>query len=204
MADLIVQRRSPLADVALDIREGAVSGDQRVSLTERPYMTMVGLRMDPSSPAAAAVERVLGTSLPRSCGQVTANAGHHLLWLGPDEWLLVSEPAPGTLLDALVDAVGDAHAAVVDLSANRTVLELSGPAARSVLGKGCPLDLHPRAFETDRAVATTLARIPLVLWQIGPDSYRLLPRSSFAQYVAAWLLDATREFGSDVRDSVGS
>ncbi|MEU4603859.1 sarcosine oxidase subunit gamma family protein [Kribbella sp. NPDC023972] len=204
MADLTVQRRSPLADLTLDLREGAVSGDRHVSLTERPYLTMVGLRVDPSSPAAAAVEGVLGTNLPRSCGQVTANAGHHLLWLGPDEWLIVSELEPGALLEALLDAVGDAHAAVVDLSANRTVLELSGPAARSVLSKGCPLDLHPRAFEAGRAVSTTLARMPLLLWQIGPDTYRLLPRSSFAQYVAAWLLDAMQEFGSGFRDGVNS
>lgn len=163
-------------------------------LTERPYLTMVGLRVDPSTPAAAAIERVLGTNLPRSCGQVTANGGHHVLWLGPDEWLVVSERTSGDLLDALTGAVGDAHAAVVDLSANRTVLELSGPAARSVLRKGCPVDLHPRAFEANRAVATTLARIPLLLWQIGPESYRLLPRSSFAEYVENWLLDAMEEF----------
>jgi sarcosine oxidase subunit gamma len=193
MADLTVQRRSPLADLTL-------SSDRHVSLTERPYLTMVGLRVDPSSPAAAAVEEVLGTNLPRSCGQVTADGAHHVLWLGPDEWLIVSEMAPGTLLDALTEAVGDAHAAAVDLSANRTVLELSGPAARSVLRKGCPVDLHPRAFEANRAVATTLARIPLLLWQVGPDAYRLLPRSSFAQYVACWLLDAMQEFASDFQD----
>ena len=54
----------------------------------------------------------------------------------------------------------------------------------------CPTDLHPRAFGPGRAVTTTLARVPLLLWQVGPQAYRLLPRSSFAEYVAAWLLDA--------------
>lgn len=201
MADVTVQRRSPLADLSPGIRG---SSDRQVSLAEYPYLSMVGLRVAPSSPAATAVEGVLGTDLPRSCGQVSANAGHHVLWLGPDEWLVVSELPPGTLVDELTGAVGDAHAAVVDLSANRTVLELSGPAARSVLRKGCPADLHPRAFEADHAVATTLARIPLLLWQIGPDSYRLLPRSSFAQYVALWLLDAMEEFDSGFQDGVTS
>jgi sarcosine oxidase subunit gamma len=33
---------------------------------------------------------------------------------------------------------------VVDLSANRTTFELTGPQGRAVLEKGCSLDLHPR------------------------------------------------------------
>jgi sarcosine oxidase subunit gamma len=127
-----------------------------------------------------------------------------VLWLGPDEWLIVSQRAPSDLHGALTDAVGEDHADVVDVSANRTVLELSGPAARSVLEKGCPVDLHPRAFGPGRAVATTLARIPLLLWQTGPHTYRLLPRSSFAQYVASWLLDAMQEFASDFDDGAVS
>ena len=83
------------------------------------------------------------------------------------------------------------------------MLELRGAAARPVLQKGCPLDLHPRVFAPGRAVSTTLARIPLILWQVGPDSYRLLPRSSFADYVARWLVDASQEYASDFRDGGG-
>jgi sarcosine oxidase subunit gamma len=204
MDKLTLQRRSPLADVALDVRERTVTGDRHVRLVETPYLTMISVRVDPDSPAAAAVEAVVGARLPRSCGQVTADGYHSVLWLGPDEWLIVSQVAPDTLLDALSEAVGDAHAAVVDVSANRTVLELSGPAARPVLEKGCPVDLHPRAFGPGRAVNTTLARVPLLLWQVGPDTYRLLPRSSFAEYVARWLLDAMQEFAADFGDAGGS
>jgi len=197
MDDLTLLRRSPLAGLDLDVTD-EVGGDRPVTVVERPYLTMVSVRLDPSSPAASAVGGLLGAELPRSCGQVTSAGAHHVLWLGPDEWLVVSTTAPRTLLGGLTDAVKGVHAAVVDVSANRTVLELSGPAARSVLEKGCPVDLHPRVFEPGMAVATTLARIPLLLWQTGPETYRLLPRSSFAEYVARWLLDAAREFGSDV------
>jgi len=68
-----------------------------------------------------------------------------------------------------------------------------------VLEKGCPVDLHPRAFGPGRAVSTTLARVPVVLWQTGETSYRLLPRASFADYVARWLLDAMVEFNAEFR-----
>ncbi|WP_277209914.1 sarcosine oxidase subunit gamma [Isoptericola croceus] len=204
MDDLTLQRRSPLADLADRMRDGAVTGSRHVRLAELPFWTMISVRVDPGSPAAAAVEGVLGADLPRWCGQVTAHGLDHVLWLGPDEWLIVSEVAPSDLHGALTDAVGEAHAAVVDVSANRTLLELSGPGARSVLEKGCPVDLHPRAFEVGRAVSTTLARVPLLLCQTGPDTYCLLPRSSFAQYVACWLLDAMQELGSDFQDGSAS
>jgi len=34
----------------------------------------------------------------------------------------------------------------------------------------------------------------VLLWQTGAAGYRLLPRSSFADYLARWLLDAMSEY----------
>ncbi len=73
------------------------------------------------------------------------------------------------------------------------MLELRGARARAVLDKGCPTDLHPVAFPIGRAITTTLGLVPLLLWRVDEDAYRLLPRSSFADYVARWLLDAMAE-----------
>ncbi|RHW25869.1 sarcosine oxidase subunit gamma family protein [Nocardioides immobilis] len=200
MAELTMMRRSPLAALARDLMDNAVTGERNVRVSEWRFTTMVSLRVDPTSAAADALEGVLGTTLPRSSGEVTSHGQHSVLWLGPDEWLVVSQMSADALVPALQECVAGAHAAVVDVSANRTVLELRGASALAVLQKGCPLDLHPRAFGPGQAVSTTLARIPLVLWQVGPDSYRLLPRASFAEYVARWLLDASLEFASTFRD----
>lgn len=204
MVDLDVLRRSPLDGVSAEIRNGTVVGTGSVSLLEQPFRTMVSLRVDPRSEAARTIEKVLGTGLPRACGDVTNADAHDVLWMGPDEWLVVTRVAEDILVDrlsaALVDlrATGvDAHAAVVDVSANRTVLELSGPTARAVLEKGCPADLHPRAFEDGTAIATTLARVPLLLWKVDNHLFRLLPRASFSPYVVDWLLDAMEEFETD-------
>jgi sarcosine oxidase, subunit gamma len=188
MADPTTLRRSPLAHLP------ASTGTDRVRLAELAFRAMVSVRLDPRSAAASAVEQALGAPLPRACGQVSLHGKHRILVLGPDEWLVVSDAEPGTVVEAVSGAVGDAHAAVVDVSASRTILELAGSSARAVLEKGCPVDLHPRAFRPGMAVTTTLARVPLILWQVRPDAYRLLPRSSFADYVARWLVDAMQEF----------
>jgi len=188
MADLTTLRHSPLEGLGN-------SGGEQVRLRELPFATMVSVRVDPNGAAAAALERALGTALPRTVGQVAEHGHHYALWLGPDEWLVISEVEPAPLVTTMSAAVEGAHASCVDVSANRTILELTGPAARSVLAKGCPTDLHPRALQPGMAVVTTLARVPLLLWQVDTETYRLLPRSSFADYTARWLQDAMTEFG---------
>ncbi len=171
----------------------AVTGARGVTLTERPFVTMVNLRVDPDSEVAGRLEQTLGTTLPRKCGDTTASGLHTVVWLGPDEWLVLSQAE--TVVAELWEALGEDPGSVVDVSANRTTLELSGPAARQVLEKGCPLDLHPRVFGPGQAVSTTVGPVPVVLWQVdGVPTYRLLPRSSFADYLVRWLIDAMSEY----------
>ncbi|MDQ4053288.1 MAG: sarcosine oxidase subunit gamma [Actinomycetota bacterium] len=196
MADLTLGlttlRRSPLAHLAE--RLAAASDPSVACLAEMPFLAMVSLRVDPASPAAARVAAVLGGPLPLACGEVTSTISHDAIWLGPDEWLVVATTDAAAMADQLMAAVGEEPGLALDVSANRTVLELTGPRVREILEKGCPVDLHPRAFGPGHAVSTTLARVPVLLWQTGDTSYRLLPRSSFADYVARWLLDAMVEF----------
>ncbi|WP_100501801.1 sarcosine oxidase subunit gamma [Geodermatophilus chilensis] len=194
MADPTTLRRSPLHHLHDRLQAERVAGERGVALRELPFLGMVSIRVEPGSVASARLGERLGAALPEACGQVTSSGPHSALWLGPDEWLVVSEADPGALAADLRDALAGDRGAVVDVSANRTVLELSGPAAREALEKGCPVDLHPRSFGPGRAVATTLGPVPVLLWQTGGTTYRVLPRSSFADYVARWLLDAATEY----------
>lgn len=199
MADHTAWRESPLAHLYLD-PEGLLA-EADTSLREVPYLTMVGIRVDPGGPAGARLATVLGAALPDRCAATSSHGPHTALWLGPDEWLVVSTDEPEALTEALVDALGDSSGAVIDVSANRTTLELSGPHAREALEKGCAADLHPRRFHPGMAITATVGPVPLLLWQTTPDTYRLLPRSSFAAYLVAWLRDALLEFGlhEDIR-----
>ncbi|TMU96637.1 sarcosine oxidase subunit gamma family protein [Streptomyces sp. DASNCL29] len=186
-------RTSPLAHLADRMRAAAATGTRGVTLAERPFLSMVNLRLGPASEAACRVEKTLGAPLPRECGHTAASGPHTAVWLGPDEWLVLSEEPIDTA--ELRQALAGDPGSVVDVSANRTTLELSGSAARQVLEKGCRLDLHPRAFGPGRAVSTTVGPVPVLLWQLDDaPTYRLLPRSSFADYLARWLIDAMREY----------
>jgi sarcosine oxidase subunit gamma len=110
--------------------------------------------------------------------------GREVLWLGPDEWLVLG----GTEAD-FPDA-----AAAVDVSANRVVFELAGSAARDVLSHGCSVDLHPSVFGPGRCAQTLLARAQVILQQTDDETFRIFVRPSFAPYVCAWLEDAMAEY----------
>lgn len=196
MAETSTLRRSPLSHLHDRMIAASVTGDRAVSVTETPFLAQVSLRVEPGTAAAARLGTVLGGALPDGVGRTMTAGTLGVAWLGPDELLVVAQADPQSLTAALSEALGSDRGAVVDVSANRTVLELSGPGARSVLEKGCPVDLHPRAFGPGAAVATTLGPVPLLLWQTAPATYRLLPRTSFADYVARWLMDAMTELGS--------
>ncbi len=172
-----------------------------VTLTELRYLSQVDLRVDPAGSAAARIEAVLGHPLPGP-NRVAGDPGERAApWLGPDEWLVVAPDGAGAeLITQLDEALAGDRGCVVDVSANRTTIVVSGPSARDLLEKGCTLDLHPRSFTAGHCAQTTFARGQLILWQTAPEQspsgpeYRLLLRPSFADYFAAWLLDAAEEF----------
>lgn len=199
--DVAHLRRSPLHDWQQKLRDAEARGTRAVSARELPFITMVSLRAEPGGALYARLGAELGLTLPVDCGQTAQSPGsdaerHTALWLGPDEWLVTSTGDPDGWASTLQALLGSDPGSVVDVSANRTVVELSGPSARSVLEKGCPADLHPRAFGPGTAISTSLGPVPLLLWQTGDQTYRLLPRSSYADYLARWLLDAMTEFAS--------
>ncbi|NGN92007.1 sarcosine oxidase subunit gamma [Nocardioides sp. KC13] len=176
--------------------DAGVTGAFGVRLREEQFLTMVGLRVAVGSPDRARLAKIVGAELPARCGEVATGHDVVVLWLSPDEFLVISQSVAGsTLVSYLRAGLSEGGAAaVVDLSANRTTLRLEGPSAQAVLEKGCPLDLHPRVFAPGTAVATNIGRVPVILWKVDLDSYRILPRSSYADYLGRWLVDAMAEF----------
>jgi sarcosine oxidase subunit gamma len=191
-------RTSPAALLRAAFETGSVRGV--VELGEVTFLTMVGIRVGRDTDAGRRIASVTG-GLPAGSGGVSGTGETAVLWLGPAEFMVVApmeahDSLGGDLIPALREALADGEGQVVDLSANRTTFELTGPRSRAVLEKGCSLDLHPRVFKAGTALSTEIGNIPVVLWKTGEESYRLFPRASFADFLGRWLLDAMREYAS--------
>lgn len=189
----MTMRNSPLGHRSAELAATPAA----VHLREVPFLAQLDLRLDAEGPSAQDVGATLGTRLPSQPNTTGRSGDLDVLWLGPDEWLVVAPGgAPEELEASLRLALGTQDGIVVDVSAQRTVIEISGPRAREVLAKGCSLDLHPSVFTQGRCAQVLLARAQVLLLSRGGDvpTYWLLVRASFATYVADWLLDASLEY----------
>lgn len=193
MADTASQARSPLAG-----HTGVPGGPHQAGLVLRELLglSLINLRGDADKAFAGHVETVLGTAPPATPNTTARTEGLALIWLAPDEWLAVSLDADSTGLCArLEEAMSRVHHAVVDLSDNYAVIEVSGHAARWVLAKGWPQDLHPSVFKPGDCSQGLLGRSQIILEHTGEDAYRLFVRPSFAAYLWDWLVDAAADVG---------
>ena len=164
-----------------------------VELTELAPARQIGVRLRPPFPAYLA-----GLPLPLEANRVAAMGPVRVLWLGPDEWLVVADGDAPDLLPRLERAVMDRRAAVSDLSSSRIIVQIAGSRARELLEDGCGLDLHPRAFGPGQCAQTLLARVPVILDPVGEaPHYRVLVRRSYARWLIDWLIDAAAQFTAD-------
>lgn len=193
MADTLTPR-SPLQHYASRFSQLPESAN----LAEEPFVALVALWVDPLSDVGRAAARALGLdTLPTAPSTVVAASESTVIWLGPDDFLVRSTRLAAEELELrLREVVSGNGGAAVDVSAQRTTLRLRGAHARDVLAKGCAIDLHPKVFGPGAAVQTMLARANVILIPLADNGtdYRILVRSSFAGYLAEWLLDAAGEF----------
>ena len=191
------QRQGVLDHHHLDARITDSRGDAGIALCERRFRAKINLRGKPAKPFLDAVTEVLGVSPPKM-PNTTANVKNiTALWLGPDEWLVVGAPEGEDALAASLRAALDGqHYSVTDVTEGRTIIGLSGPHARDVLMKGCPIDIHPREFKAGDCAQSTLAKANIILHQVSDDpSYDIYVERSFASYLWDWLEDASLEYG---------
>ena len=141
------RRESPLAGVG---SQPVVGDAATVCLAERPFLGQLNLRGDIASPAFVdAVTGVLGGPLPVKPNTVADHGEVRVFWLGPDEWLIVGPPgSQGRIAQELCDALEGEHRSIIDVTANRVALELSGRGRFDLLAKGCSIDLHPRRWSS--------------------------------------------------------
>jgi sarcosine oxidase, subunit gamma len=191
MPDVVME--SPLAGIARLGQRVLVVDGKSCALSEVPFVEMLNLRGDSGAARIAqAVWSVTGLALPTVPNTASLSAQRQLLWLGPDEWLLKLQDGQGDAVEsALRSALQGQHFSVVQVGDGNTTLTVKGPAAADLLSRGCPLDLHPRAFPAGALAQSHIAKAgATVLCLEAATSFELTVRRSFADYLFRWLCEA--------------
>lgn len=188
-------RRSALTDYADRFAALSAAAQGDLAVRELPFLSQVNFRADPKD--ASLMQRIAtslgGLALPVVPNTVTPRGDRRALWLGPDEWLIVGPDGKrGAFQDALRVGLAGTFGSIVDVSANRTLLEVRGVKARDLLAHGVHIDLDERAFGPGHCAQTLLAKAHVIIeCREDESAFDVFIRSSFACYVADWLLDAS-------------
>ena len=143
-----------------------------------------------------AIKAATGCNFPPAANHFETAGERHIVWLGPDEYLLLCESGKEKALhDTLTSTIKTSHFAITDVSDSLCALSLSGAAVRDVLAKGCSLDFLPSKFGAGRCAQSLLAHAGITLMALPDDAFILICRTSFAPYVHDWLVDAALEYG---------
>jgi len=143
------------------------------------------------------VEKIIGMSLPKEADNISVKEKITLLWLGPNEWLLVSnveiakESNIYELEQVLFDRISKTNlGAVTNVTDHFTIFSLSGSNIFEVLSKGCPYDFDSENFSDNKVVQTILNHIDVTIHRKSKNDIDLYVRRSFADYLWNWLKDS--------------
>lgn len=175
--------------------------DTNIQLQEISDLSLFRIEVDPSSVAARRLEKVLGVSFPELPGQVSGDALARYILYGTRQvvaclyvqegiYLVVTRVDPVKLGRALTSALGSDDGLVLDVSVNRTVLNLSGPAAADVISRVATFDMASGVFEPGQAMSCTVSDARIMLWRIDELEYLMVPRASDTAPFLVTILDA--------------
>lgn len=148
---------------------------------------MVAVRGDLTDERLSAAARaVAGVPVPAPL-RIEGSSARGAAWMAPDE-LLLFVPRDGVLaaLSHLEEALAGTHHLALDVSDLRVCIQLDGPAAREVLSKLSPADLHPDAFGPGVFRRTHLGQVAAGIWLEG-EGARVVCFRSVADYALALL-----------------
>lgn len=143
-----------------------------------------------------AIKKLTGRVPPAQRTVNECKDGRKVLWMSPDELMIVTEYASvNDDLAKLTEALAGEHALAVNVSDARAMFRVSGDLAREVIGKLSPVDMG--AFATGELRRTRLAQVAAAFWLTEAGEFELVCFRSVAQYVFDLLSVAAQE-GSEV------
>jgi sarcosine oxidase subunit gamma len=168
MPDMMLGRAPPLLAAPAD-------GTRRVLAP----MGRFSLRLpEDDTPANLAA---LGLTLPGEPCRAAQSSTASALWLGPGEWLILTDDP--RLSGALAAERAGRPFSLTDIGHRQIGLAVTGPRAAWWLNALCPLDLDIAAFPVGMCTRTVFAKAEIVLWRTAPAAFHLEVWRSFAPYV---------------------
>ena len=170
------------------------------SMKEKTPVAKINLRGDlGNKDFVAKVGKILGMILPKESCSTSTKEKITCLWLGPNEWLLVSndtvdkETNVYELEQLLFKDISKKNlGSVTNVSDHYTIFNLTGSNIFEVLSKGSPFDFDLNNFGDNKVVQTILNHVDVTIHRKTKEDVDLYVRRSFSDHLWAWIKDSTR------------
>ena len=170
------------------------------SMKEKTPVAKINLRGSlENKEFASKIGKILGMILPKETCGTSINEKITSFWLGPDEWLLVSndevpkETNAYELEQVLFDNISKTNlGAITNVTDQFTIFKLSGSNIFEVLSKGSPFDFSSENFGDNKVVQTILNHVDVTIHRQSENDVDLYVRRSFAGYLWDWLKDSAK------------
>jgi sarcosine oxidase subunit gamma len=170
-----------------------------VTLREAKLLGHLNLRGNANDPDfLKGVKSALDLDLPLAPCSSAQNANTTIMWLSPDEWLVIVDGVTEAAIEGKLRQSLRGHFAVSDISGAQTMLEISGKDCLQLLQKSIGYDLHLDSFPINKVIGTALAKSSAHIRRTGEYNFQLIIRRSFADYIWLWLQQSSKEYGLSV------
>jgi len=124
--------------------------------------------------------------------KVNSNDQTRILWMGPENWLVISS---NNLLNELNEKFSTTEFAVTDISHSRSIIELQGSDVLEVIKKGSPFDIE--SLKKNNCTNTVYNGITITIDNIedSKNQIRIISLRSFGESLYHSVTDACLEYG---------
>ena len=166
--------------------------NELIKLREVKNLTIYQLVKFKNSSADISKMNLDGLRLPEPL-KVKSNNSTRILWMGPDNWLVISDNK--NIYDTFKNDFSDKDFAITDLSHSRTIIEIEGSFVREVIKKGSPLNINDlKEGDCSNSIFHAIT-ITLDFISDSPEVIRILCLRSFGESLYHSITDACLEFG---------
>ncbi len=184
--DVSIERRLAMHHVSAQVP----AGNDHYSLQELALGHLVIRVPAENESARKAVKAVTNLYLPRLPLTSVENKQFVINWISPDEFLLLVADKIEFAVEEKLREEMSGHFAIANVSGGQTALLLSGKNAETILKKSSPYDFHRSNFPTGKVITTVFAKSQAVIRRTADDSFQLIVRRSFSDYIWQWIVDA--------------
>ena len=199
VSSAVLPGRSTLADVAAIQHPVPQGSAGKITMQEAGIHDLINLRCQPDNKKANALVKKLTSHALPSANQSVQAGDRTIIWLAPDEWLIMAEAGAASTIMADMETAKLGHVATTEVSNAYGIITIDGKSSRDMLAKHCALDLHESVFTKGTAIQTIMGHAGIILIATGDNSFTIIGRTSFMPYLVALLADASVEYGFEYR-----